>query len=154
MKTFESTFMLILDKFAIIYRWWIKQLLLYKKLFVRINHHQRLNEYVLQNLFSFYQTLILIVKSNEKQYNKLKRRKNALCSWEFALCHQLLFVTPFLNKTSLSQSFCLFRSGLQRAINDTSKFFLVLTFFWTFEITAHAKQWFMLHRRCFDGSEV
>ena len=40
-----------------------KQFLLYKKLFVRKNHHQLLNEYVLQNIFAFYQTL-LIVKSN------------------------------------------------------------------------------------------
>ena len=29
----------------------IKQFLLYKKLFVRINYHQLLNEYVLQNCF-------------------------------------------------------------------------------------------------------
>ena len=57
-----------------------KQFLLYKKLFGRINHHQLLNEYVLLNFFAFYQTLI--VKSN-----KLKRRKNALPSWDFALCH-------------------------------------------------------------------
>ena len=37
-----------------------------KKQFLKafhINHHQLLNEYVLHNLFAFYQTL-LIVKSN------------------------------------------------------------------------------------------
>ena len=39
-----------------------KQFLLCKKLFGRINHHQLLNEYVLHNVFAFYQTLI--VKSN------------------------------------------------------------------------------------------
>ena len=45
----------------------------------------------------------------------MRRRKNALPSWEFALCHQLLYVTLFLNKTSLSKSFWSIRLGLQRA---------------------------------------
>ena len=36
-----------------------KQFLLCKKLFGRINHHQLLNEYVLQNFFAFYQILLI-----------------------------------------------------------------------------------------------
>ena len=36
---------------------------------------------------------------------------------------------------------------------DLSKFFLVLVYFAVFEITAHVKQWLVLLRRCFDGSE-
>ena len=41
----------------------LKQFLLCKMFFDRINHHQLLNEYVLYNFFALYQTL-LIVKSN------------------------------------------------------------------------------------------
>ena len=48
-----------------------------------MNHHQLLNEYVLYNFFAFYR--ILVVKSNYRQYNKLKRRNNALLSRKFAL---------------------------------------------------------------------
>ena len=99
-----------------------KQFLLCKKLFGHINHHQLLNEYVLHDFFAFYHTL-LIVKNNWKQYNTLRRRKNALPSWEFALCCQLVYVTSFLNKTSLSKSFCSLRVDFQRAIYDTSRFF-------------------------------
>ena len=40
-------------------------------------------------------------------------------------------MTPFLNKTSLSKSFSLLRSGFQRLIYDASKFVLVLAFFWS-----------------------
>ena len=65
-----------------------------------------------------------------------------------------LNVTPFLNKTSLSNSFCSLRSGLQRAIYDDSKFFLVLGFFGAFEMTVHVKRWLMLRLMCFDGSEL
>ena len=54
----------------------------------------------------------------------MKRRKNALPSWEFALCHQLPYVTPFLNKTNLSKSFCLLRSGFQRPIYDKRAMYL------------------------------
>ena len=52
----------IIDKFALIHRLCLKTILLYKKLFGGINHHQLLNEYVLHIFFAFYQTLI--VKSN------------------------------------------------------------------------------------------
>ena len=37
-----------------------KQILLYKKLFGRIYHHQLPNEYVLHNFFAFYQTLLIV----------------------------------------------------------------------------------------------
>ena len=63
-------------------------------------------------------------------------------------------VTPFLNKTSISKSFCSLRSGFQRAILDASNFFLVLAIFGVFEITDHVRQWFMLHQNCFYGSEL
>ena len=66
-------------------------------------------------------------------------KKKKCTSWEFALCRQLLYVTPFLNKTSLSKSFCSLRLGFQRAIYDASKFFLVLAFFGAFEMTAQVK---------------
>ena len=113
-----------------------EQFLLYKKLLGRIIHHQLLNEYVLHNFFTFYQTLLIVKR---KQYNKLRKRKYALPSWEFALCRQLLYVILFLNKTSLSKSFCSLRLGFQRAIYDASKFFLVLVFFGAFEMTALVK---------------
>ena len=80
----------------------------------------------------------------------MRKRKNALFSWEFALCRQSLYVTPFLNKASLSKSFYSLRLGFQRAIYDGSKFFLVLPFFGSFEMKANVKQWLMLLRRCFD----
>ena len=79
-----------------------KQFLLRKKLFGRIIHHQLLNEYVLHNFFTFYQTLLIVKR---KQYNKLRKRKYALPSWEFALCRQLLYVILLLNKTCLPKSF-------------------------------------------------
>ena len=63
-------------------------------------------------------------------------------------------MAPFLNKTILSKSFCSLRSGFQRTIHDAAKFFLVLPFFGAFEMTAHVKQWLMLLRRGFDGSEL
>ena len=122
----------------------------YKKIFGRINHHQLLDEYVLHNLFACYLTL-LIGERNIKQYKKLKRRKMH-SSMEFALC--IHYVTPFLNKTTLSKSFCSLRSGFQRAIYDASKFSLVLAFYRAFETIAHVKQWLMLFRRCFDDSEI
>ena len=75
----------------------------------------------------FYQ--ILIVITNRWQCNELKRRKNALSSRELIWCHSLPYITPFLNKTSLSNSFSLLRSGFHRAIYDASKFLLVLAFF-------------------------
>ena len=66
----------------------------------------------------------------------------------------MLYVTPFLDKTSLSKSFCSLILGFQTAVYDASKFFLVLAFFRPFEMTAHLKQWLMLLQRCFDGSEL
>ena len=66
----------------------------------------------------------------------------------------MLYVTPFLDKTDLSKSFCLLRLGFQRAIYDASKFLQVLAFFGAFETTAHAKQWLMLLQRCFHGSQL
>ena len=75
----------------------------------------------------FYQ--ILIVITNRWQCNELKRRKNTFSSREPIWCHSLPFITPFLNKTSLSNSFSLLRSGFHRAIYDASKFLLVLAFF-------------------------
>ena len=83
-----------------------------------------------------------------------KKKKDAFSSWEFALCHQLFFVTPFLNKSNPSKSFCSLRLGFQRAIYDVSKFFLVLAFFGDFEMITHVKQRLMLFRKCFDGSEL
>ena len=38
-----------------------KQFLMCKKLFGCIKHHQLLNEYVLQNFFAFYQTLLIVI---------------------------------------------------------------------------------------------
>ena len=63
-------------------------------------------------------------------------------------------MTPFLNKASLLKSFCLLKSGFQRAVYDASKFFLVLAFLGAFEITVHAKRWLMFLKRCFGGSEI
>ena len=37
---------------------------------------------------------------------------------------------------------------------DASKFSLALALYRTLEMTAHVKQWLMLFRRCFDGSEI
>ena len=48
-------------------------------------------------------------------------------------------MTPFLNKTSFSKSFCLLRSGFQSAIYDASKFLLVVAIFGAFKMTAHVK---------------
>ena len=124
-----------------------KLFLLCEKPFCHINHHQLLNEYILHNFFCFLSKIINCQEQTEK-------RKNALPCWELALCHYLFYVTPFLNKTSLSKSFCSLRSGFQRAIYDASKFFLVLAFFGAFEMTAHVKQWLMLLQRSFDGSEL
>ena len=98
----------------------------------------------------FYQ--ILIVITNRWQCNELKRRKNAFSSREPIWCHSLPYITPFLNKTSLSNSFSLLRSGFHGAIYDASKFLLVLAFFGAFEIIVHVKQWPTLFRRCFNGS--
>ena len=91
-------------------------------------------------LFCFLSNIIINCQEQlSRQYNKLEKRKPALPFWEFALCHSLLYGTQFLNKTSLSKSFCLLRLGFQKAIYDASKFFLVLAFFGAFEMTAHVK---------------
>ena len=56
-----------------------------KKLFGPVNHYQLPNEHILCNFFAFCQTPI--AKSNQCQYNKLKKKKNAFISTEFELCH-------------------------------------------------------------------
>ena len=63
------------------------------------------------------------------------------------------YVTPFLNKTSLSKSDCSFKSGFNNAIYDASRFFLVLVFFGAFDKIDHVKECSMLFLRCFDGSD-
>ena len=70
-----------------------------------------------------------------------EKKENAFPSREFVLRHYLLYVTPFLNKTSLSKFFCLSRSGFHKAIYDAFTFFLVLAFFGAFEMTIHVIQW-------------
>ena len=76
-------------------------------------------------LFCFLSNIINCQEQLKTIQQTEKEKKNALRSWEFALCHKLLYVTLFLNKTSLSKSFCLLRSGFQRAMYDASKFVLV-----------------------------
>ena len=83
-----------------------------------------------------------------------EKKENAFPSREFVLRHYLLYVTPILNKTSLSKSFCLLRSGFHKAIYDVFMFFVVLAFSGAFEITIHVKQWSILLRNCFDDSEL
>ena len=61
-----------------------KHFLLYKNLFSRINHHQLLNEYVLHIFFAFYQHYR---QEQLKTIQQAEKKKNALTSWEFALCH-------------------------------------------------------------------
>ena len=92
----------------------------------RINHHQLLNEYVLHNFFAF----LLNIINCQEQLKTIQQteKKKKMHSWEFELCPWLLYVTPFLNKTSLSKSFCSLRSDFQKAISDVFKFFLVLVF--------------------------
>ena len=51
---------LIIDKFAFIYKRWVKTI--FTLCFGRINHHQLLNEYILHKISAFYETLI--VKNN------------------------------------------------------------------------------------------
>ena len=63
-----------------------------------------------------------------------------------------LYVTIFLNKTSLSKSFCLLTSGLYKY--DASKFFLALAVFVSIEKINHVKQWPILFQRCLNGSEL
>ena len=60
-------------------------------------------------------TGILIVESN--LWKKLEEKINFLLVGFYCVT-----VTPFLNKTSLSKSFCLLRSGFLRAIYDAFKF--------------------------------
>ena len=60
-----------------------KQFLLCKKLFGRINHHQLLNEYILRDVFAFYQTS-LIVKSNQSNCGSRyigETKRNADVRW-------------------------------------------------------------------------
>ena len=83
--------------------------------------------------------------------------KKEKCTFFYGICIMSLISlcdTISKHKISLSKSFCLSRSGLQRVINDHFKFLPVLVFFGAFEITAHVKQWLKLLRRCFDGSEL
>ena len=47
------------NKFTIIHLGRVKQFLLYKKLFGRVNDNQLPNEYVLHNFLAFYQALII-----------------------------------------------------------------------------------------------
>ena len=70
----------------------------YKKLLGCKNHHQLRNENVLNIFLLFYQT---IAKDNRTIVTKgqIKKRKNAILSIELVLCHYLLYVTLFLNKT-------------------------------------------------------
>ena len=50
---------IIIDKFAMIQRGWVKKtFLLYKKLVGWINHHQLLNECILHNFFAFLSNII------------------------------------------------------------------------------------------------
>ena len=65
-----------------------------------------------------------------------------------------LFETPFLNKTSLSKSFCLLRSDFQRVIFNVSMFFPALAFYGAFEIIVHLKQWSIFFQISSDGSEL
>ena len=83
-----------------------------------------------------------------------EKKKNAFPSWEFGLCHSLLYVTTFLNKIIPTKFLCSLRSSFHRAIYDSSKFCLVLSLFVATEIIAHAKQWSILFRRCVDGSKL
>ena len=117
-----------------------------KKLFSHRNHDQLQNEYVWY-IFAFYQ--ILIVKINQWQYNKLKRRRKNHFIQEF-LYAIIAHVTLFLKKISLSRSFCSLRSGFHKATYDTFKFFLVLSFLEALTIIALVKQ-FVLFRKCFKG---
>ena len=54
--------MLIIDKFGIIHRGWIKTFYFIRSFYGSINHHQLLNENVLHNIVAFYQPFI--VKNN------------------------------------------------------------------------------------------
>ena len=58
-------------------------------------------------------------------------------SREFALCHLMLCVTPFLNKKFLRKPFCSLRLAFQRPIYDVSKFFLILALYVASEMTGH-----------------
>ena len=51
-------------------------------------------------------------------------------------------------------SFCLLRSGFQRAIYHAFNFFLLLAFFGAFEMIVHVKQWLMLLQRYFHVPEI
>ena len=51
-----------------------------------------------------------------------------------------IHVTPFLNKTRVLNSHCSFRSGFNKAINEASKFFLVLLFLDACDITVQVKE--------------
>ena len=113
-----------------------------KKLFGHTNHHQLLNEFVWYNFFAFLSNLnshdqLVTMQQSEK-------KKNAFLPGESALCHKLLYITSFLNKISLSNSFCSLRSGFPRARYNGYKFFLVLVFFEAFETIPPVKQWSVL----------
>ena len=115
-----------------------KQFLLYKKLFSLINHHQLLDEYVLHNFFCFLSNIINCQKQLKTIQQTVNKKK---CTFFLGVCIMSIIthVTPFLNETSISKSFCSLRSGFQRAIYDATKFFLVVAFFGAFEMTAHVK---------------
>ena len=110
----------------------------------------------------FYTTFLLFIK----HYQLSRAIKNNATNWKEEKMHFFLgslhyvincfmwYVRPFLNKSSLSKSFCSLRLGFQRTICDAPKLFLVLVFFGTFEMTAHLKLWLMLRQRCFNGSEL
>lgn len=84
-----------------------------------------INKNGLNDLFAFL-SKIYCQEQLQKIQQIEKKEKSAFASKEFALCHDLLYVTPILNKTSYSKSFCLLKSVLQRT--KFQKFFLVLAF--------------------------
>ena len=76
-----------------------------------------------------------------------RKRKNV----SFAIiCFRSLtvYMTPFLNKTSLLKSLLLLRSGFHSVIYDVSKLFLASALFGAFEIIVHVKQWPVFSGRC------
>ena len=91
-------------------------------------------------LCDFYQTFFCQEQLNTIQ--QTEKSKKCLSLYGMYIMSLILFVIPFLNKSSLLKSFCLLRAGLQRPICDALKYFVVSTCFGALEMTANIKKWF------------
>lgn len=91
-------------------------------------------------LCDFDQTFFCQEQLNTIQ--QTEKSKKCLSLYGMYIMSLILFVIPFLNKSSLLKSFCLLRAGLQRPICDALKYFVVSTCFGALEMTANIKKWF------------